>query len=74
MVRRCSHGRQASLLHGTSPNQTFANLYIDNTSTTATAAVDRAVVQTTVKYTELAKAHHFLPIAVTAGGDWNKLA
>ena len=56
----------------TIPN-TLANSYIVDTSTRATAAADRAVANKTAKYTDLAKTHHFVPIAVT-GGAWDELA
>ena len=41
---------------------TFANSYIGDTSTSATAAADRAAANKTAKYTDLAKTHHFVPI------------
>ena len=50
---------------------TFANSYIGDTSTRATAAADRAAASKTAKYTDLAKTHHFVPIAVETGGAWN---
>ena len=53
---------------------TFANSYIGDTSTRATAAADRATANKTVKYTDLANTHHFVPIAVEMGGAWNELA
>ena len=39
---------------------TFANSYIGDTSTRATAAADRAAANKTAKYTDLAKTHHFV--------------
>ena len=53
---------------------TFANSYIGETSTRATAAADRAAENKTTKYTDLAKTHHFVPIAIVTGGAWNELA
>ena len=53
---------------------TFANSYIGDTSTRATAAADRAAANKTAKYTDLAKTHHFVPMAVETGGAWNELA
>ena len=53
---------------------TFANTYISETSTRATAATARAAKNKTTKYTNLAKTHHFVPIAIETGGDWNELA
>ena len=53
---------------------TFANSYIGDTSTRATAAADRAAANKTAKYTDLAKTHHFVPIAAETGGEWNELA
>ena len=51
---------------------TFANSYIGETR--ETAAADRAAKNKTTKYTDLAKAHHFVPIANETGGAWNELA
>ena len=45
-----------------------------DTSTRTTAAADRAAANKTAKYTDLAKTHHFVPIAVEMGGAWNELA
>ena len=56
----------------TIPN-TFANSYIGETSTKATAPEDRATENKTTKYTDLAKTHHFVPIAIETGGTWNEL-
>ena len=53
---------------------TFANSYIGETSTRATAAADRAAENKTTKYTDLAKSHHFVPIANETGGAWKELA
>ena len=53
---------------------TFANSYIGETSTRATEAADRAAKNKTTKYTDLAKTHHFVPIAIETGGAWNELA
>ena len=53
---------------------TFANSYIGETSTRVTAAADRAPENKTTKYTDLAKTHHFVPIAIETGGAWNELA
>ena len=53
---------------------TFANSYIGETSTRATAAADRAAENKTTKYTDLAKTHHFVAIAIETGGAWNELA
>ena len=53
---------------------TFANSYIGETSTRATAAADRAAENKTTKYTDLAKTHHFVPIEIETGGAWNALA
>ena len=53
---------------------TFANSYIGDTLTRATAAADKPAANKTAKYTDLAKTHHFMPIAVEAGGAWNELA
>ena len=47
---------------------TFANSYIGEISTRATAAADRAAENKTTKYTDLAKTHHFVPIAIETGG------
>ena len=47
---------------------TFANSYIGDTSTRASAAADRTAANKTAKYTDLAKMHHFVPIAVETGG------
>ena len=55
-------------------SDTFANSYIGETSTRATAAADRAAENKTTKYTDLAKTHHFVPIAIETGGAWNELA
>ena len=52
---------------------TFANSYIGETSTRATAAADRAAENKTIKYIDLAKTHHFVPIAIEIGGAWNEL-
>ena len=46
---------------------TFANSYIGDMSTRATAAADRAAANKTAKCTDLAKTHHFVPIAVETG-------
>ena len=54
--------------------ETFANSHIGDTSTRATAAADRAAANKTAKYKDLAKMHHFVPIAVKTGGAWNELA
>ena len=51
---------------------TFVNSYIGETSTRATAAADSAAE--TTKYTDLAKMHHFQPIAIETGGAWDELA
>ena len=51
---------------------TFVNSYIGETSTRATAAADSAAE--TTKYTDLAKTHHFVPIAIETGSAWNELA
>ena len=53
---------------------TFANSYIGDTSTRVTAVADRAAANKTAKCTDLAKTHHFVPIAVETGGAWNELA
>ena len=53
---------------------TFANSYIGETLTRATAASDRAAENKTTKYIDLAKMHHFVPIAIETGGTWNELA
>ena len=53
---------------------TFANSYIGETSMRATAAADRAAENKTTKYTNLAKTHHFVSIAIETGGAWNELA
>ena len=53
---------------------TFANSYIGETSTIATAAADRAAENKTTKYTDLAKTHHIVPIAIETVGAWNELA
>ena len=53
---------------------TFANSYLGETSTRATAAADRAAENKTTKYTDLGKTPHFLPIAIETGGAWNELA
>ena len=55
-------------------SDTFANSYIGETSTRATAAADRAAKNKTTKYTDLAKTHYFVPIAIETGGAWNELA
>ena len=52
---------------------TFANSYIGNTSTKATVAIDRVAANKMAKYVDLAKTHHFMPIAVKIGGSWNQL-
>ena len=52
---------------------TFVNSYIGETSTRATAAADRAAENKTTKYTDLAKPHHFVPIAIETDGAWNEL-
>ena len=52
---------------------TFANSYIGDTSTRATAAADSAAANKTAKYTDLANTHHFVPIAVETGGAWKEL-
>ena len=44
------------------------------TSTRATAAADRAAENKTTNYTDLAKTHNFVQIAIETGGDWNELA
>ena len=53
---------------------TFANSYIGETSTRATAAADRAAEHKRTKYTDLAKTPHFVPIAIETGDAWNELA
>ena len=53
---------------------TFANSYIGETSTRATTAADRAAENKTTKYTDLAKTHHFVAIAIETGDAWNELA
>ena len=53
---------------------TIANSYIGDTSTRATAAADRAAASKPPKYTDFAKTHHFVPIAVETSGAWNELA
>ena len=52
---------------------TFANSYIGETLTRATAAADRAAENKMTKYTDLTKTHHFVPIAIETGGVWNEL-
>ena len=53
---------------------TCTNSYIGETSTRATAAADRAAENKTTKYTDLAKTHNFVPIAIETGSAWNELA
>ena len=43
---------------------TYANSYISDTATTASAAETRAADNKTVEYQELAKTHQFAPIAI----------
>ena len=47
---------------------TYANSYIADTATTASAAANRAADNKTAKYLELAKTHQFAPIAIETGG------
>ena len=54
--------------------ETFANSYMGETSMRATAAADRATENKTTKFTDLAKTHHFVPIAIGTDGAWNELA
>ena len=51
---------------------TYANSYIADTATTASAAANRAADNKTAKYQELAKTHQFAPIAIETGGAWNE--
>ena len=52
----------------------YANSYIADTATTASAAANRAADNKTAKYQELAKTHQFVPIAIETGGAWNEKA
>ena len=51
---------------------TYANSYIADTATRASAAANRAAANKTAKYQELAKTHQFVPIAIETGGAWNE--
>ena len=53
---------------------TYANSYIADTATTASAAANRAADNKTAKYQELAKTHQFAPMAIETGGAWNEKA
>ena len=53
---------------------TYANSYIADTATTASAATNRAADNKTAKYQELAKTHQFALIAIGTGGAWNEKA
>ena len=52
---------------------TYANSYIADTATTASAA-NRAADNKTAKCRELAKTHQFAPIAIETGEAWNEKA
>ena len=51
----------------------YANSYIADTATTASAAANRAA-DNKAKNRELAKTHQFAPIAIETGGAWNEKA
>ena len=53
---------------------TYANSYISDTATTASAAANRAADNKTAKYEELAKTHQFAPIAIETDGAGNEKA
>ena len=53
---------------------TYANSYIVDTATTASAEANLAEESKTAKYQELAKTHQFAPIAIETGGAWNEKA
>ena len=50
----------------------YANSYIADPATTASAAENRAADNKTAKYQELAKTHQFAPLAIETGGAWNE--
>ena len=53
---------------------TYANSYIADTATTASAAANGAADNKTAKYRELARTHQFAPIAIETRGAWNEKA
>ena len=52
----------------------FAPSRRSNTSLTAGAAADKAVVSKTAKYEKLRGTHFFFPVAIETGGPWNAQA
>ena len=53
---------------------TYANSYIADAATTASAAANQAADNKTAKYQELAKTHQFAQLAIETGGAWNEKA
>ena len=51
-------------------SNTFAQAHLSNTSLTAGAAADKAVVSKTAKYEKLRGTHLFFPVAIETGGPW----
>ena len=52
----------------------FANSYIGDTSTKATAAFDRVAALKMTKYIDFTNTNHFVFFAVETGGERNELA
>ena len=51
---------------------TFATSHVNDTSSKAGAAADKASTSKTAKYASLCQSHIFMPIAVETSGIWNK--
>ena len=64
---------QASGVDFTVPD-TYANSYIADTATTASAGENQAADNKTSKYQELAKTHQFAPIAIETWEEGNEKA
>ena len=51
---------------------TFATSHVNDTSSKAGAAADKAFTSKAAKYANLCQSHIFMPIAVESSGLWNK--
>ena len=51
---------------------TFATSHINDTSSKAGAAADKAFTSKIAKYTNFSQSHIFMPIVVETSGAWNK--
>ena len=51
---------------------TFATSHVNDTSSKAGAAADKALISKTAKYAYLCQSHIFMPIVVEISGVWNK--